>query len=135
MEGTHYLKTGETKDFSAQQLMDCTWGAGNHACNGGDMYNTYEYMIEKQLPFAFLEDYPYTARSSRTCKEESFGKSKETISAYTMVVNEFDPSIDYDCDATWEALQIAPLSIGVDASDWNSYSGGTYDGPTEQSAH
>ena len=36
LEGANFLKTGELVRFSQQALMDCSWGFGNNACDGGE---------------------------------------------------------------------------------------------------
>eukprot|EP00794_Sanderia_malayensis_P004561 gene4561-5158_t len=34
-EGAHFLKTGYLVELSSQQILDCSWGSGNHGCKGG----------------------------------------------------------------------------------------------------
>jgi len=61
LEGAHFLKYGELKTFSEQQLVDCSteWDG----CDGGDInFDFYQrYGAESE------SDYPYTAKDGR-CK-------------------------------------------------------------------
>nr|XP_006115573.1 digestive cysteine proteinase 1-like [Pelodiscus sinensis] len=38
MEGALFLKTGVLTPLSQQVLVDCSWGFGNHACDGGEVH-------------------------------------------------------------------------------------------------
>ena len=41
---THFL--GELIRFSQQALMDCSWGFGNNACDGGEDFRVYQFMMK-----------------------------------------------------------------------------------------
>lgn len=32
--------------LSQQQLMDCSWGEGNNACDGGEDFRAYQWMMK-----------------------------------------------------------------------------------------
>merc|ERR1712167_481465 len=59
VEGAYFLKHGDLKSFSEQQLVDCAGGKwGNMGCNGGLMDNAFNYIkagnaleTEGQYPF------------------------------------------------------------------------------------
>jgi hypothetical protein len=38
IEGQYALKTGQLVPMSQQALMDCSWGKGNNACDGGEAF-------------------------------------------------------------------------------------------------
>ena len=40
----HFL--GELIRFSQQALMDCSWGFGNNACDGGEDFRVYQFMMK-----------------------------------------------------------------------------------------
>uniref|UniRef100_A0A8C3PDY4 Peptidase C1A papain C-terminal domain-containing protein n=1 Tax=Chrysemys picta bellii TaxID=8478 RepID=A0A8C3PDY4_CHRPI len=44
MEGALFLKTGVLTPLSQQVLIDCSWGFGNHACDGGEEWQAYEWI-------------------------------------------------------------------------------------------
>uniref|UniRef100_A0A8D0EWG3 Peptidase C1A papain C-terminal domain-containing protein n=1 Tax=Strix occidentalis caurina TaxID=311401 RepID=A0A8D0EWG3_STROC len=59
MEGALFLKTGVLTPLSQQVLIDCSWGFGNHACDGGEEWRAYEW-IKKHGGIASTESYgPY----------------------------------------------------------------------------
>uniref|UniRef100_A0A452GK06 Peptidase C1A papain C-terminal domain-containing protein n=1 Tax=Gopherus agassizii TaxID=38772 RepID=A0A452GK06_9SAUR len=61
MEGALFLKTGVLTPLSQQVLIDCSWGFGNHACDGGEEWQAYEW-IKKHGGIASTESYgPYMA--------------------------------------------------------------------------
>lgn len=46
LEGALFMKTGELVSLSQQMLMDCTWGFGNNACDGGEEWRAYEWIMK-----------------------------------------------------------------------------------------
>ena len=47
MEGVWYVSTGERRSFSEQQLIDCAWDWGPHAC--GEMGSNYAAVTSKPM--------------------------------------------------------------------------------------
>nr|XP_056702425.1 digestive cysteine proteinase 2-like [Euleptes europaea] len=45
LEGALFLKTGVLTPLSQQALVDCSWGFGNHACDGGEEWSAYEWIM------------------------------------------------------------------------------------------
>ena len=42
-----WQKTGKLVSMSEQSIMDCTWAAGNLACDGGTDYTAYGWLMLK----------------------------------------------------------------------------------------
>lgn len=118
-EGANFISKGELKSLSEQQLVDCSGSYGNQGCNGGLMDNSFKYYEGKGKGAILESDYPYTGRDG-SCK--SSGKSVAVeISGYKDV-----PSGDEDSLKTSVTKQ--PVSVAVDARNWQSYRGGVFSG-------
>ena len=39
-------QTGMRVRLSQQTLMDCSWGFGNNACDGGEEYRAYQWVLK-----------------------------------------------------------------------------------------
>ena len=48
-------QTGQLVRLSQQELMDCSWGEGNNACDGGEDFRAYEWIMKHGL--ATSDDY------------------------------------------------------------------------------
>lgn len=40
------FQTGVLQVLSQQMLMDCSWGFGNNACDGGEEWRSYEWIMK-----------------------------------------------------------------------------------------
>lgn len=101
-------------NFSEQQLVSCSSAYGNQGCNGGWMHYAYNYVKAKGI--VNEGTYPYTSGStgvSGTCKAVS---NTFKISGYT--------NVSRNCDSVAAAVQVRPLSVAVDASNWSPYRSG-----------
>ncbi|KAL4431842.1 hypothetical protein ABPG74_015282 [Tetrahymena malaccensis] len=102
--------------FSEQQLVDCCGaeGFGCEGCNGAWPTDAVSY-VQK---FGIVQEnqYPYIA------KDGNCNKTLENVG--------FKPSKQFQLPVTDAALQAAlqnsPISIVVDASQWNSYASGVF---------
>lgn len=95
--------------FSEQQLVDCSGAYGNEGCDGGWMDAAFEYVIDNGI--ATSAQYPYVARD-QACK----------MDGGNFTINNF---IDVQgCNALANALNYAPVSVAVDASNWSPYRSG-----------
>lgn len=56
LEGQHFLKTGQLKELSVQNLMDCSISIG---CDGSNLQHTYQYLMHYTIPRE--NAYPYLA--------------------------------------------------------------------------
>ncbi|OQV18628.1 Counting factor associated protein D [Hypsibius exemplaris] len=46
IEGALFVKTGKLTKLSEQNLVDCSWGYGNNACDGGEEWRAYEWVMK-----------------------------------------------------------------------------------------
>jgi len=109
------IKTGSLPDLSEQQLVDCCHDGGSQGCNGGMETDGLRWIAQHGQCTA--AEYPYRARDGacKTCKgvTQLTGAKAFTGEAAlaTNIVNQ-------------------PCTVAVDAGspDWQSYSGGVYNG-------
>ncbi|CAD7955113.1 unnamed protein product [Amoebophrya sp. A120] len=115
---------GITSDFigSPQELVSCDHH-GDEGCNGGLPVNAYEWLEGK--PLESETDYPYmsgiTRQTGKCTMDKSLGEFK-VVSYKTVAEDSLDEPklVDY-------LLSSGPLSIGVDATQWQLYTGGMMD--------
>jgi len=105
---------GENPILSPEQITQCD--STSYGCNGGWTENAYEY-VESAGGMCSESDYPYTSGSGTTgsCKS-SLPSTSCAITGYKTVSGE--SSMASYVEST------GPLSVCLDASTWNSYSGG-----------
>jgi len=122
LEGANFLKTGELIRFSQQALMDCSWGFGNNACDGGEDFRVYQFMM-KHGGIPTEDSYgPYLGNDGFCHMNESNIEIGLQIKGYVNVT-----SGDFDAMKVALAKQ-GPLSVGIDAShrSLSFYSSGIY---------
>jgi cathepsin F len=110
--------TNTTTILAPQQIVDCD--TVDQGCNGGDTPTAYAY-IEKAGGLELETSYPYKAEDG-TCK---FDKSKvvASISGFKYATRSTqNPEAEQQMQAALAST--APMSICVDASTWQDYSGG-----------
>lgn len=115
----YYLATGNSMDFSQQQLVDCSWDYDNNGCDGGLQDQAFEYVIEHG-GLASLDQYQYAG-------EDLFCGANKTarivqLKGYVVVP-------EGDKDALKEAVYSqGPLAISIDAGQpsFRFYSSGVY---------
>lgn len=113
LEGLSFLSGKGLQSFSEQQLVDCSTSQGNQGCNGGLMDYGFTYVQSNGIT---TEDaYPYTAVDG-TCSATG-GAFK--IGGYT------DVSAG-DVDQLAAAVVQQPVSIAVDAENWQMYTSGVF---------
>jgi len=112
MEGQYAIKHGCQVNLSEQQLVDCS--TVNYGCNGGWMGGAFQYAING-LTSSY--NYPYTGVQG-TCQDSKFPKVASVNTYFMIATNE----------ATIQAAlyQYGPLSIAVNASIWQYYTGGIF---------
>jgi hypothetical protein len=116
LEGAIAIKHGHLTSLSEQELVDCGSSFGGAGCGGGSNDIGYNYANKNGL--CTEAAYPYTAKDG-TCKSSSCTLSPDTkITGYTHV-----PKGDTGLGS---GVDITPISIGIDADYWGSYSSGVF---------
>ena len=113
LEGRCFLDGFGLHAFSEQQLVDCSGSYGNQGCSGGLMNNAWKYLEKNCL--SYEGEYPYTAVGG-TCKSK---KGENKITTFTAV-----KAGNVDQLAAGAAQQ--PVSVAVDAQNWQLYSSGVF---------
>lgn len=115
VEGAHALKTGKLVSVSEQELVDCD--PEDLGCHGGLMDNAFNWIIENN-GLCTEEAYPYKGVDGR-CKKLQC-ESKVTISDFE--------DIEESWDSLREGIARQPISVAVEATAWQHYDSGVFDG-------
>ncbi|XP_050293415.1 procathepsin L-like [Anthonomus grandis grandis] len=116
LEGQYFLKTNQLIPLSQQNLIDCSRDYGNEGCQGGLMDYAFKYVEDYGIMAA--SDYPYTQQNS-ICK---FDAEKSILKVQSIVDIEFQN----ETQLAAAVGTIGPISVSVDASYWQLYSGGIF---------
>ncbi|CAG9319528.1 unnamed protein product [Blepharisma stoltei] len=106
--------------LSEQELIDCSKDYGNAGCDGGDMDQAFEYILEYGL--ALEKEYPYTSGNSTnstnsTCDYMKVIMPWVRITGYTDVLSNNATSL-------LSSVFRTPVSVAVDATSWQFYKSG-----------
>jgi C1A family cysteine protease len=119
LESQFYQKFGTLKELAPQQIVACdTADAG---CNGGNPINAWGY-VSGFGGQELSSDYPYTSGvtgQSGTCKVVKSDIAEDVGSSYSMIAD--TPSEEPNMLAQ---IQASPMSVCVDATLWQTYTGG-----------
>lgn len=121
VEGAHCAKYGELRNLSEQQMVDCSGPEGNAGCNGGEMDDAFQYIIDRG-GLCTEEAYPYTATEG-PCRDE---KCKPVVS-----VTKFVDVPRKSEKALKAAVALkAPVSVAIQANQtpFQFYHSGVFDG-------
>ena len=67
-------QSGKVQGVSQQNMMDCSWDFGNNACNGGNDYLAYEWMLDhNDGKVALVESYQYQGQEGFCGYDEQAG--------------------------------------------------------------
>ncbi|EDQ90447.1 uncharacterized protein MONBRDRAFT_16217 [Monosiga brevicollis MX1] len=120
IEGQVAIQKGILQPLSQQSLMDCSWSYGNNACDGGEAFRAYEWIMENGfIPTA--ASYGLYQGADGVC--HSKGTTPGATLATYVNVTSADMNTVLDTLATK-----GPLAIAIDASlrSFNFYSSGVY---------
>ncbi|OQU83038.1 senescence-specific cysteine protease SAG39 [Sorghum bicolor] len=112
IEGMHQINTGELVSLSEQQLVDCSTNGNNNGCGGGTMEDAFQYVIGNN-GIATEAAYPYTAMQGM-CQNV---QPAVAVRSYQQVPRD-------DEDALAAAVAGQPVSVAVDANNFQFYKGG-----------
>jgi len=104
LESQFAIKTGNFKEVSTNQIMDCTWDANNFGCQGGEVGPSLTSLRAQNARIAYEADYPYLGVSGLCNKnlERAAGK----------IVDCFH--VEKSTKAVQEALyKYGPLAISI----------------------
>merc|ERR1711991_1079916 len=105
-------------ELAPQQIVDCD--TEDDGCNGGDTRSGYAYVI-KAGGLVPEKDYPYTARDGK-CKDKIVKEDAVAkIMGYNYATN---PSHKNETLMALNLVSTGPISICIDASSWQTYTGG-----------
>lgn len=115
---------GEKKllNLSEKQLVDCSSSYGNQGCNGGLMDNAFKWVMKNGITSE--DKYPYRPVSG-SCKVKS-GDFK---------IKDFTDVAEGDVDQLAAAVAQQPVSIAVDANNFQFYSSGVFSDCKEELDH
>ena len=113
LEGLSYITGRGLPSFSEQELVDCTGNFGNYACHGGYVDNAFRYV--ESYGIMAESAYPYAGFQGQ-CR---YTQGAFTISGYADVARG-------DTNQLAAAVNNQPVSVAVDATNWQMYAGGVF---------
>ncbi|THD21334.1 Secreted cathepsin L 2 [Fasciola hepatica] len=125
LEGQYAKKYGKQMEFSEQQLVDCTRRYGNHGCHGGSFEKAFEYLETYGLEPEAV--YPYEAHDER-CKYDG-RKATVTVKSYSTLRSGNEQMLKA------MVASHGPVSVAVDAHQFQQYSGGIFGGTLCSATH
>eukprot|EP00758_Cryptobia_borreli_P013122 Tbor_TRINITY_DN5806_c0_g2::TRINITY_DN5806_c0_g2_i3::g.7362::m.7362/K01373/CTSF; cathepsin F len=119
IEGQHAIATGNLVSLSEQELVSCD--PIDNGCNGGLMDNAFGWLISAHKGQIVTDaSYPYVSGNG-IVPQCSFSTDSKPIGA---TITDFQDIAKTEEDMAAFVFQHGPLSIGVDATTWQSYMGG-----------
>nr|CAM57981.1 silicatein alpha [Geodia cydonium] len=119
LEGANALATGTLTSLSEQNIIDCSIPYGNHGCKGGNMYDTYLYIVANE-GIDTSASYPYSAKQ--------LGCSYSVSGRGARISNSISIESGSEEGLQSAVANIGPIAVAVDAqsSAFRYYSSGVY---------
>lgn len=114
IESDSMRELGSTKILSPEQIVQCD--GTSYGCNGGWTEHAYSY-VERAGGLETESAYPYTSGTGIT------GQCKVDTSAYAVKVTGYH-TVKGESSMASYVQSTGPLSVCLDASNWNTYTGG-----------
>lgn len=121
IEGLYSIKNNHTlRNFSEQDLIECSHNGNNGGCAGGDPGYGYDFI--RMVGIETGEDYPFTGSDLVKCHRN--------MSLFSYQIKGYVQVTPNDSDQLAAAVAQQPVSICIDGeqSDFLLYSGGIYKG-------
>jgi len=118
LEGLAYVSNNYLWYFSEQQIVDCAKSYGNAGCSGGLMSHVFQYTAAKGINME--SEYPYTSVDTASCNSSVERQARKVNSSYTDVPT-------HNNNEMMAAITKQPISVGVEADDWQFYKNGVFD--------
>lgn len=118
METQYALKHGKLLELSPQQLIDCAGTPADHGCQGGNLFETLQWLNNSKQPVVLEKMYPYKGKNGN-CKRFNSTSNTVTVSNFTHGSYHWDESPMLSM-----LYSHGPLSVAVDATSWQDYMGG-----------
>jgi len=123
-DGRRLLGNPSSRTLSVQQIVSCDHGQGQRGCLGGLQETSFDY-VRLNGGIVSEADYPYSSYKGVT------GKCDTSKNHYIMSVKGYDFMFDstvQSTELTFTNYMLSSnggtISIGVDATTWNTYTGG-----------
>ena len=117
----NFLKNGFLPVLSPQQITSCDTIDNVQGCNGGDPYSAYQYVEQKGIETN--KAYPYKSGNTQSTGQCKYSKSKVDadvhITGYTVVSSSAEGEKKMATQ-----IQSSPISICLDATAFQTYTGG-----------
>ncbi|KAG0497154.1 hypothetical protein HPP92_001845 [Vanilla planifolia] len=121
-EGINEIKNGKLISLSEQELVDCDVVGQQQGCNGGDMDDAFQFIINNG-GLDSEANYPYTGTSG-SCNYNKESIHVVQISGYENVPSNSEAAL-------LQAVSAQPVSVAIDAGGdaFKNYNGGVFTGP------
>lgn len=121
-DGMRLLGNKASLTLSVQQLVSCDHGEGQLGCMGGLQEPAFDY-VRLNGGITTEAEYPYSSGGGKTGKcDTSKNHYVMSVTGYEMILN--SNVQETEKQFTSYVLSSGTLSIGVDATTWNTYTGG-----------